>query len=158
MQADHAYLWSKSRAKLRSFLADSDIDGVDLFVFPAHGGWRSLGLGAAVASRGDVSSASIHSGKTGEPYVRLELTHPPRTPQPSGAGPKHWAAVLDGEVVATFRRSRTGLPSTLNLTCPEHVSAKSARRSWARQVAGRLAAKMSIPLVEVSDATATRND
>lgn len=146
-----AYLWSASRRSLHRAMASASFDGVELFSYPAANGWRTLALGESVADHGDIGEASIQEGKTGEPYVRLQFDKAISTVHVSHRKRRQWAAVLDGEVVATFTRDDESFSGNLNLTAPDHLNSEPARRAWAQQVAGRLAAPIAVQIVELDE-------
>jgi hypothetical protein len=93
----------------------------------------------------------MREGKTGDAYVSLELARALPDHNKLGGDDHILAAVLDGEVVATTAQSTRNRSGSLMLTAPEHLTGRKARKSWARQVAGRLAAPILVRLVEVSD-------
>jgi hypothetical protein len=164
---DDAYLWSADRAKLHAtatraaqrYLERESLDenAIEVATYPAAGGWRTLALGSAVATQADVAHAAIRQGKTGETYVRLLFKRELSGHGLSNAGAEHsilgasrtWAIVLDGEVVSVMDRAANSLGNSLSVMAPEHLRTRDARRIWAQQVAGRLAAYMPITLMEV---------
>ncbi len=151
LSANEAYLWSKSRRKLSKTVGALELEGLEVKTYPADGGWRTFALGAPVATHEDVAHADIRPGKTGDVYVRLTFEHKVSAAHLTGRTRRTWAIVLDGEVVATFKRIDSKFGGSLTVSAPEHLQTKSARMQWAQQVAGRLAAFMSVPLVEIAD-------
>lgn len=151
LSASSAFLWSKSRAALAKAVAGVDMPGMEIELYPHDGGWRTFALGAPVASHEDVAKAKIRQGKTGDMYVRLRFSRDISAEHLAKRSRRTWAVVLDGEVVAAFQRMDTAFGSALSITPPKHLATKKSRRIWAQQVAGRLAAYMTVPLVEVAD-------
>ncbi|QDG53119.1 hypothetical protein FIV42_20950 [Persicimonas caeni] len=151
LEAEDAYLWSRSRAKLAKAIAQVDAGAYEIETYPAGGGWRTLALAAPVATHKDVAGASIRMGKTGDVYVRLTFRHKVSAAHLAARTHRTFAVVLDEEVVATFQRIDTSFGSSLTVTAPEHLQSDRARKLWAQQVAGRLAAYMTVPLIEVND-------
>ncbi len=149
MAVEDAYLWSHSRHSLEKAVAATGITGFDVKYYPAAGGWRTLALGKPVATQDDVARARIRRGNTGETYVRVSFHHKVTSRLPHQAQ-RRWAVVLDGEVVSTMRRMGEDFGAALSVTAPRYLTSESARVTWAQQVAGRLSAYMSVPLVELS--------
>lgn len=151
LKAKDAYLWSRSRSKLGEAIAAVDAGSYEIETFPAGGGWRTLALASPVATHKDVAGASIRMGKTGDVYVRLTFRHDVSAAHLVARAHRMFAVVLDGEVVATFQRIDTSFGSSLTISAPKHLQTDRARKIWAQQVAGRLAAYMAVPLIEVGD-------
>jgi hypothetical protein len=150
---DDAYLWSRSRATLKQAIAAASVEGIEVQTYPLGSGWRSVALAAPVATHEDVSKAAIRRGKTGDVFVQVKFN---RDVSPEHIAPNQrrtWAVVLDSEIVATFERVDPDFGASLTLTSPEHLGSKEARRNWAKQVAGRLSAYMSVGLVEMEDSS-----
>jgi hypothetical protein len=153
MQAEDAFLWSRSRRSLSSAVEAIPLPGVTVHVYPFEGGWRTVAMGAPVATHSSVRSASIERGNGGDVYVRLHLDAAGAAEQSnrsSGAG-SAWAIVLDGEVVRVWREAGTTLDTAISLRPPRHLGSKELGFVWAQQVAGRLAAHIPVPLVEVDE-------
>lgn len=152
MRADAAFLWSRSRRVLREVVQDVPLPGVDVDVYPYKGGWRTVALGTVVATHKSVRKASIERGGGGDAYVRLQLdaTSAPERTNRHSVGSR-WALVLDGEVVRVWQEASDTLDTAINLRPPSHLGSKEARLIWSQQVAGRLAAYIPVPLVEVED-------
>ena len=151
LSAGRAFLWSKSRSTLAKAVAEVEFQGMQIELFPHDGGWRTLALGKPVATHSDVAKARIRHGKTGDVYVRLRFSRDVSADHLPESSRRTWAVVLDGEVVAAFQRLDSSFGRALSLTAPDHLATEKRRRIWAQQVAGRLAAYMSVPLVEVAD-------
>ena len=152
MRADAAFLWSRSRRALRKVVQDVPLPGVDVEVYPYKGGWRTVALGTPVATHKSVRSASIERGGGGEAYIRLQLdaTAAPERTNRHSVGSR-WALVLDGEVVRVWQEASDTLDTAINLRPPRHLGSKESKLIWSQQVAGRLAAYIPVPLVEVED-------
>lgn len=164
LDAAHAYLWSADAETLRAALAVLEktsvknvnpIDGALKFnLYPADGGWRALALSAPIATHQDVASASISQGKTGEPFVQVifqnNLSDAIRTNSTLSEDATSWAVLLDGEVVSLLNSRGHNLGSSLSIKAPAQLRTRQARQAWAKQVAGRLAAYIPVPLIEDS--------
>lgn len=155
-QAD-AFLWSKSprplQAAIRATAPHLNLgDDVALLPYPSAGGWRTLALGAPVATHADLQSASIRQGQAGDHFVQLGFSHDLSAgyaaPGTVPGTAQRWALVLDGEVVAVLVHSPDSLKSALSVAPPAQLASRDAQLQWAQQVAGRLAAYMPIQLVE----------
>jgi putative transposon-encoded protein len=148
---DEAYLWSRSRKSLTQAIAEMAAEGVVVKLYPKAGGWRTLALADPVATHRDISKATIRRGKTGEPFVEVKFNAKVSAEDLPKSRRQTWAVVLDSEVVATFDRVDTDFGSSLTMSAPKHLGSKERQQVWAQQVAGRLAAFMSVPLVEMPD-------
>lgn len=142
-----AYLWSKRRASLSGFLERVALVGADGFVFPDAGGWRSVALGPPTATERHIAAADLERSRNGQIFVRLDLGDALAGPRLDD-GPARWGLVVDGELVAVFQRDFERSPGALNVLPPDHLNSEQARLLWARQIAARLAAPISVPLVE----------
>ena len=152
MRADDAYLWATSRRQLSRVLEDHPLPGLELAMYPSKNGWRSVAMGAPVADEESVQRADFVHSSTGGYYVRVHL-NAASAPEKSNryGGESRWAMLLDGEIVRVWRISGAQLDTTLHLSPPTHLSSKAARKMWCQQVAGRLAAQIPVPLVEVDN-------
>lgn len=148
--AAEAYLWSQSRRTLTKAVEAVAPEGYLVKTYPADDGWRTLALGEPVATHDDVARARIRQGKMGERYVRVMFAHDVVAELPHRIR-RTWAVVLDGEVVSAFGRADEDFGSAMSITAPDNLTSPEARRAWAQQVAGRLAAHISVPVVEMTD-------
>jgi hypothetical protein len=149
LAADHAYLWSRSRQTLQKVLAKTTFEGVDMYLYPQQGGWRTLALSAPVATHDDISNAAIRKGKTGDFFVQVNFDREIAADHIAKNERRTWAVVLDSEIVSTFERLDPDFGASLTMTVPDHLGDQKVRRMWAQQVAGRLAAYLPVPLVEL---------
>ncbi|MGM0555187.1 MAG: hypothetical protein ACQEVA_02310 [Myxococcota bacterium] len=152
MRAEAAFLWSRSRRTLNKAIAAVPLPGVEVNVYPYEGGWRTVAMGSSVATHRSIQSVSIEHGNSGDSYVRLNLdaAGAPEESTRYGSG-SQWALVLDGEIVRSWHATGETLETTINLRPPRHLGSKDAQSFWSQQVAGRLAAHIPVPLVEVED-------
>jgi hypothetical protein len=152
MRAEAAFLWSRSRRTLDQAIKAAPLPGVDVGVYPYKGGWRTMAMGAPVATHRSVQAVSIEYGSSGDAYVRLNLdaAGAPEKSKRYGSGAQ-WALVLDGEIVRSWRATGETLETAINLRPPRHLGSKTAQAFWSQQVAGRLGAHIPVPLVEVQD-------
>ena len=152
LDRDDAYVWSESRRRLESFLADVEIPSADLAVYATGGGWRSVTLGDALATHEDVRSTEIRRVRTGAPFVAVELDPEAKAAFENIAKPKglRFAAVLDGEVVSLMKPTALS-EHLLSIPAPEYLSGFEALMGWARQVAGRLAARIPVQMVPLRE-------
>lgn len=151
MISSEAYLWSRSEKKLRQVIEEVEFDGLELALYPADGGWRTLAMGAAVVTQRDIEEASIRQSTTGQSHVRLDFKRVISDSDERTRVPGPWAAVVDGEVVTMWQRGDDGIGDALTLPVPAHLGSRSARLEWSRQVAGRLAAHIPVPMIEAGD-------
>jgi hypothetical protein len=150
LDREDAHLWSTDRATLQSFLDDVSLEGAEAFVYAGDDGWRTMALGSPILSDADIRGSRIASVQNGTPYVALELSQSgsQRLERRSGADDRKWAVVVDGEIVAVMKRL-TFSEGDLLISTPKHLPNDDAEMNWARQVAGRLAAPIPIPLAEL---------
>lgn len=152
MKAEAAFLWSRSRRTLESAIESVALPGLEVATYPYKGGWRTVAMGSPVATHRSVQSISIERGGSGDAYIRLNLdaAAAPEQSARRGVG-SQWAMVLDGEIVRLWRESGQRLDTSINIRPPSHLNSRDAKARWAQQVAGRLAAHIPVPLVEVED-------
>ncbi|MFP4597739.1 MAG: hypothetical protein ACLFVJ_05780 [Persicimonas sp.] len=151
MVSTEAYLWSRNERTLRQVIEDADLDGFELAVYPADGGWRTVAMGAPAVTHRDIEAASIRQSKTGQSHVRLDFKRAISDSRDSARVPGAWAAVVDGEIVTMWQRGDDRIGDALTLPAPSHLGSRSARLQWSRQVAGRLAAHIPVPMLEAGD-------
>lgn len=163
IDASEAYLWSANANTLRTaihFLQTNPLKGIrpaqgalKFAVYPDdRGGWRTLTLSEPIATHKDIASAAIDQGHSGESYVRL-LFHNQLSDALDANGALSgdanlWAVLLDGEVVSVLSGRAHNLGNSLSIMAPDQLRTPQARQSWARQVAGRLAAYIPVPVIE----------
>lgn len=152
LDRDDAYLWSPERAPLQSFVEDVSLPGAEAFVYVGGDGWRTMALGPPALTTSDIRESRIEFVQNGRPYVALELTQTGRQDleRRSETGDRRWALVIDGEIVTVLQHLKF-TEGALLVSTPKHLSSDDASLRWARQVAGRLAAPIPVPLAELSD-------
>lgn len=148
MDRDATYVWSKSREKLEAFLEEVSIADGDVTIYSTGGGWRTVTLGETLATHEDVQSSEIKRVQTGAPFVALELSPSAQASFDELAEPEgmDFAAVLDGEVVSLMSASALS-EHLFSIPPPDYLSGFESLMHWARQVAGRLGARIPVELV-----------
>ena len=152
-QTDRLYLYSPSAESLHRFLSRVSLGGVgEVMIYPHQEGWRTLNLGAVLATEQDLNRVELKRTPSAIPFVSTHLkTEVTQEIRAAAAleNARHLAVILDGEVVSLIRFSGRTFSSEMILEVPEFLRTTEARNGWALQVAGRLAAPLPITLAEL---------
>ncbi len=154
VSTDEIYLFSRDGRALREFVGRVAIAGVEMRVFPHGDGWRTVQLGDPMATERDLTRSDLGRTPSAIPYVTVEFEA--EVAQELRAtmaeeGLRQLAVVLDRELIAVQGFSARQFSETLTLDCPAFLRSHEARRHWALQVGGRLAAPIPITLVEAQE-------
>lgn len=152
LEGENAYLWSRERRPLASFLEEVEVPRIDVLPFAASDGWRSVALGETLVTNDQVESASIDRHQTGAPFVSIVLNGEGKRKTEAMLGRRdvELAMVVDGEVVALLDRGALA-KGRINVSAPSHLAGGDVSSDWARQVAGRVVAPIPVTLVPQSE-------
>ena len=149
------YLWSAKRGTLSQFLARVSLPDGALLVFPDDNGFRSVSLGATVATERQIKGVKARQSSTGGSFVSVDF----ETAVGASLAAAHVsevepvAIVLDGELVAFVPAKSFLEHSPIRLSVPDGAvpNNRAQRDLWVRQVAGRLAAPLPIAIAVLKE-------
>lgn len=147
------YIWSADRTTLESVVRRTAAPAMVFSVGPAEVGWRSYALGTANVLKGEeLRDARVSRSGAGNSYVSLGVatTVADRLAAAELSEVKEWAVVLDGEVVSLVSKDAL-LTGKLELTAPVRLTNREDSAAWARQVAGRMAAPIPVPIAVLQE-------
>lgn len=147
------YIWSADRTTLESVVRRTAAPAMVFSVGPAEVGWRSYALGTVNVLKGEeLRDARVSRSGAGNSYVSLGVatTVADRLAAAELSEVKEWAVVLDGEVVCLVSKDAL-LTGKLELTAPVRLTNREDSAAWARQVAGRMAAPIPVPIAVLQE-------
>lgn len=150
------YLWAASRRRLQTWLKRISLADAVVKVFPDEGGgYRSISLGKEYGTHRDIADVTVHQSTTGAPFVSLEFDPAvgARLAASGASDVQRVAIVLDGDVIG-FARAKSLMSQTpVRISVPSGAVSddRKARHLWVRQVAGRLAAPLPIPIAVLQE-------
>lgn len=146
------FLWSSDRTALEKTINRIKTPQFVFAVGPAPAGWRSYTLGEPVGGSADLKKIKVRKSSGGLAYVTLSIatTMVDRLAASELSEVQDWAIVLDGEVVSVVPKE-TLFKGKLELTAPARLTSREESATWARQVAGRMAAQMPVPIAVIQE-------
>jgi hypothetical protein len=146
------FIWSNDRSALEKTIARIKTPDFVFVVGPDSAGWRSYTLGQPIGGAVDFKKVRVRKSSGGMAYVTLSVatTMVDRLAASELSEVQDWAIVLDGEVVSVLSREDL-VKGKLELTAPQRLTSREESATWARQVAGRLAAQMPVPIAVMQE-------
>lgn len=146
------YLWASERTPLELAVKRIMSNDFSFVVGPAERGWRTYTLGKSINGPDELKRVKVRKSSGGLAYVTFSVptSMVDRLAAPELSEVKEWAIVLDGEVVQVVSRE-TLATGKLEMTAPQRLTSREDTAGWARQVAGRMAASMPIPIAVLQE-------
>lgn len=155
VESDEIFLYSRNSQDLITLIDRITMAGVDLRIYPHGAGWRTVQLGEVpLATEQGLRASELGRTPSAIPFVTTRFTPDAAQELRSAStelGTRHIALVLDGELIGIQPFSHRQFSDTIILDCPDFLRSHDARRRWAIQVAGRLAAPLPVTLVEAQE-------